>query len=349
MRAADRKLAMLVERQTAHMRPALARAYMRAIARLAQEIGATATAASVASLRVELVVTDAMLSRAMLEMQAAVRESVQYSTRMSFGTLPSATPGVPLSAVASPAATTGGITFGVLNPRIAEAAQRLDEWLLPTLRETTRETVRRVIERGILNGTGPRALIPEIRNAVGLAPSHLAHVDNFRRRLETAHTQRSYPKALTYGLRDRRNDRTLWNALHSREPLSRDTINTMVAAYRNRYKGWHAEVIARTATLNAQREGQRAAAQSAVDAGLLPAERMTARWVTVGDDRVRDEHRAMNGETVPLGQAFSNGLTTPNEFNCRCIVAYELKPDSAVRNARPAPPPAATPTRARTL
>lgn len=51
------------------------------------------------------------------------------------------------------------------------------------------------------------------------------------------------------------------------------------------------------------------------------------RWNTAGDDRVRDEHAAMEGETVPLDASFSNGLDFPSEPNCRCVLTYEEAPE----------------------
>ena len=44
-------------------------------------------------------------------------------------------------------------------------------------------------------------------------------------------------------------------------------------------------------------------------------------WIATLDDRVRDEHLAMDGEIVKKGSKFSNGLDYPNEPNCRCAVA----------------------------
>lgn len=46
-------------------------------------------------------------------------------------------------------------------------------------------------------------------------------------------------------------------------------------------------------------------------------------WSTAGDDRVRDEHAAMDGETAPVDGVFSNGLSFPSEPNCRCVVTFE--------------------------
>lgn len=51
--------------------------------------------------------------------------------------------------------------------------------------------------------------------------------------------------------------------------------------------------------------------------------RFVKRWSTALDERVRDEHEAMEGETVPIDQPFSNGLQFPGEPNCRCVLIYE--------------------------
>jgi len=46
-------------------------------------------------------------------------------------------------------------------------------------------------------------------------------------------------------------------------------------------------------------------------------------WVTMGDERVRPSHEAMDGETVPIDQTFSIGvLYPPADPNCRCWVIY---------------------------
>jgi SPP1 gp7 family putative phage head morphogenesis protein len=47
-------------------------------------------------------------------------------------------------------------------------------------------------------------------------------------------------------------------------------------------------------------------------------------WLTAGDDRVREEHAAMEGERVKIDEEFSNGLLAPGEPNCRCTLLYEL-------------------------
>lgn len=49
-------------------------------------------------------------------------------------------------------------------------------------------------------------------------------------------------------------------------------------------------------------------------------------WVSSKDDRVRDEHLAIDNDTVPLDLPFRNDLQGPEEPNCRCAVAFSSKP-----------------------
>jgi SPP1 gp7 family putative phage head morphogenesis protein len=49
-------------------------------------------------------------------------------------------------------------------------------------------------------------------------------------------------------------------------------------------------------------------------------------WFGVMDDRERDEHVALEGETVGIDENFSNGLQYPSEPNCRCAaVTHEAE------------------------
>jgi SPP1 gp7 family putative phage head morphogenesis protein len=49
----------------------------------------------------------------------------------------------------------------------------------------------------------------------------------------------------------------------------------------------------------------------------------TKTWSGVLDDKERDEHLAMEGETVSISDEFSNGLQYPSEPNCRCTVLFD--------------------------
>lgn len=81
---------------------------------------------------------------------------------------------------------------------------------------------------------------------------------------------------------------------------------------RSRFKAMR---VARTEVTKASSFGtQEAAKQSGVV--------QTKTWLSSRDDRVRDEHAAMDGETVKLDDTFSNGLDYPSEPMCRCVLTF---------------------------
>ena len=216
-----------------------------------------------------------------------------------------------------------GIGFDSLSPNVVEATKKLDDFILTNAKAEVRESVRQFVEAGITAGKNPRAIARGMREVVGLAPIHEVHIRNFRAKLEAIGTGGKMPEN---ELRDKRFDATLKRALKDKATLSQGQIDTMVAAYTRKYTAWHAEVVARTATLNAFRSGQAAATEKMVELGLVKRQDMVKIWTTVRDDRVRPEHVAMEGEEVPLDKPFSNGLMIPSEWNCRCVITYDFRP-----------------------
>ena len=49
------------------------------------------------------------------------------------------------------------------------------------------------------------------------------------------------------------------------------------------------------------------------------------QYRTAGDDRVREEHRALNGTTLPPSDPFWNSYLPPNGWNCRCTTVQVRK------------------------
>ena len=77
---------------------------------------------------------------------------------------------------------------------------------------------------------------------------------------------------------------------------------------------YRAELIARTETNAVVNEGN-------IEAYEQSEVVQWKEWIATLDNRVRDEHLAMDGDIVKLHGTFSNGLKYPNEPNCRCAVA----------------------------
>lgn len=86
---------------------------------------------------------------------------------------------------------------------------------------------------------------------------------------------------------------------------------------------------ARTMATGAQNAGRVDAYKRAEDMGV-DVEQM---WMATLDDRTRHSHRALDGETRPLGEAFSNGCEYPGDpagepsevYNCRCTLRGVVK------------------------
>lgn len=83
------------------------------------------------------------------------------------------------------------------------------------------------------------------------------------------------------------------------------------------FSDYRAELIARTEAITVMNQGRLEAYRQADAEGK--------EWIATLDDRVRDEHLLMDGEIVGLGEAFSNGLQSPAEPNCRCAIAPVMR------------------------
>lgn len=85
---------------------------------------------------------------------------------------------------------------------------------------------------------------------------------------------------------------------------------------------------ARTMTTEAENAGRLASMEQAEEMGLEYAK----VWMSTHDERTRESHARMDGETVPLDKKFSNGLEYPGDpngapeevYNCRCSLVRKL-------------------------
>lgn len=59
--------------------------------------------------------------------------------------------------------------------------------------------------------------------------------------------------------------------------------------------------------------------------GFSDSDRYELQYRTAGDNRVRPEHDALNGITLPKPDPFWSSYTPPNGWNCRCTVVEVLK------------------------
>ena len=105
--------------------------------------------------------------------------------------------------------------------------------------------------------------------------------------------------------------KTLAEGIEAGESIPK--LANRVSAVYEEAKGSRAIKIARTETINASNSG---AYQAYRQSDIIKEK----EWLATMDDRVREEHAAMNGEVVGLDEPFSNGLMFPGEPNCRCTI-----------------------------
>jgi SPP1 gp7 family putative phage head morphogenesis protein len=91
--------------------------------------------------------------------------------------------------------------------------------------------------------------------------------------------------------------------------------------------GWHSRLIFRLHTNTAYSVGRWEQSQRQIAA--RPGTQFYFRYVTAGDNRVRDNHSAWHGVILPVEHGFWRTHWTPNGFNCRCYVQLVTERDIA--------------------
>jgi uncharacterized protein with gpF-like domain len=165
---------------------------------------------------------------------------------------------------------------------------------------------------------------------------------NYRRALQAGDAN-----ALTRQLRDRRFDSSVARAISGERDLSAAQVDKLVARYTERWLKFRSETIARTEAKRALGSGNQLLWEQAVAAGRVEASQVTKKWATVGDHKVRNAHRELNGQVVGLNDRFrcSEGtIAYPGDpsasaglvIGCRCTAIYrfKLKPPAAAGQPR---------------
>jgi hypothetical protein len=197
--------------------------------------------------------------------------------------------------------------------------------------------LRTALTDSLSRGQGAKAAARGVRDMIGLTDTQAQWAINLRRKLE------SDPKGLLtefaadgYKLRDKRLDGIVRRAVKADQPIAAVDIDKIVTAYQNRAIRWRALNIARTETLRAVQAGNFEAYQQAVDSGKVAAQSVRKVWNSAHDNRVRQTHRALNGESAGINESFVSPsgarLRYPLDplapleetINCRCNLTYRI-------------------------
>jgi hypothetical protein len=217
-------------------------------------------------------------------------------------------------------------------PRAVEWARNHVGGLITEIIEDNRTAIRGIITQQLAEGVGPRQAAIAVRGQIGLTTQQTGFVSNARAQL--ASLDSAY---FTRQLRDRRFDGIVRKAIAEGKPLSSADIDRITARYSERLLKHRSEVIARTESITALRMGRREGIQQAIEQGAIASDALKRVWSTSADDRVREDHVAMDGEevdgidtpwTLPDGSQMmtpgdtSLGADPSQTIQCRCFEEF---------------------------
>lgn len=224
------------------------------------------------------------------------------------------------------------LSFNPGNPRAAELMRSAQLRFIVEFTEEQRAATREALTNALVRGANPREAALTFRESIGLTRYQQGVVANYRRLLEEGNAE-----ALQRNLRDRRFDPSVRRAVRG-EPLSAELIDRMVERYRARFLALRAETIARTETARVQNIAREEAARQTMEMIGFEESLFERTWRSSSDKRVRDTHRALNGQTIvgfeavfvsPSGALlrFPGDPEAPIEetINCRCVVTLNIK------------------------
>lgn len=237
-----------------------------------------------------------------------------------------------LAATLGPIAPAVAISFDPTDPA---AALLMRENQLEFVRQFTTEqraATRAALTEAIGTGQSRQVAARAFRESIGLTTKQAQAVKNYEGLLRANSGQ-----ALDRTLRDRRFDPTVERAISNDEPLRPEQIARMGERYRARMLAGRAETIARTESVRIMSQAREAAFRQTLDQTGIDASLTEQTWRAVGDARTRVTHVFLNGQTVPLGQAFQSisgaQLRYPGDpnapadevINCRCHRTFRIK------------------------
>jgi len=226
--------------------------------------------------------------------------------------------------------------FNIRNPT-AEAWLR--EYSSTRIREVfddQRQMIRDVLDRAMRSGLNPRAAALDLvgrlgpnglrqGGLIGLTRAQEGWVSSYATDLAEDPI-----KTLTRKLRDKRFDKVIARYARDGEPIPGDLRRKIVDTFKNRALRYRAETIARKEAITALHTAQEQAIDQAIGSGAVSEATVSYTWHTANDKRVRDSHRAMDGQVRPYGESFVSGdgveLEYPGDpaapaaevINCRC-------------------------------
>ena len=198
------------------------------------------------------------------------------------------------------------MSFDLINPHAVSWVERVGAARVTEIGEETRLAIRSYVEQAFTEGIPARDTARRLitDNLIGLHSRQLDAVENFRLRLEDV------------------------------GELTDAQIDGRVARYAKAQLRLRANNIARTETMNASSDGQRALWSEAKNQGLLEPDRTRRRWIIADDERLCEDCEAYDGTTATLDGEYTQKRGGTGRYpkskgptlhpSCRCAEGLEF-------------------------
>ena len=248
-----------------------------------------------------------------------------------------------LPALRGPEGHRVSIRFDARNLRAEAWLRQHSAALVTNIVEDQRSAIRAALTSGLARGANPktvaldivgrldRAAGSRVGGLIGLTGQQSSAVALARQELSSGEigAMRNY---LARARRDRRFDKTVLAAIEVEKPIPAEMVTRITGRYADRLLQLRGEVLARTETLTALNRASVEAMNQAIDTGAINAGVVTKVWRTARDNRVRDSHAELDGQTAPIDGVFANGLAYPGDpsgppeeiINCRCFLETRI-------------------------
>lgn len=200
-------------------------------------------------------------------------------------------------------------------PAVDGAVNRIASEIVQDVQQAQVDAVAVVLDAGRAQGRTSREIALDIvgrkqvggrrqGGAIGIGGGDALALTNARAQLAGANPAelRQYLRRV---LRDRRFDRSVEKAIKTGKPVPQSTVDKMITQYSNRLLRHRAAVLAQVAAKESVGAGRMRAVEQLIEQGVLSSANPTKVWHSQRDERVRNSHRALDGQVVGLRQAFT--------------------------------------------
>lgn len=223
-------------------------------------------------------------------------------------------------------------------------AQENSARLVTRLTEESRDAVRATITAGFESNRGAQSVARDIAgrrvgavrvgSVVGLTGPQADSIARARIGLATGDTA-ALRRYLTLKLRDKRLDGIVRRALRDGRAVSAADLDKLTEAHKAKALGYRGKVIAQAETFKAAAAGRDEAYRQML--GMDGVTGVTVRWQHNLSAEPREEHIAMSGTVIRLGESFifpdGTAMRHPHDENaparhvigCKCVAIYRVE------------------------